>query len=191
MRSTDQILATLEVLDRIHRLPDTVALTTSEAAVFLRSSVSALEALRASGDGPIYMQGGAKGTVGVNQKCLYEKADLLAWQRSLKVVSVNAAGRRKGQYFARLSDLTETEAFWVDDRGRVLEMVERATIGRAVARLGVFDIVWLPCIDAASREWSNVSEHQAFARDVESTLLGEIQRIHAGLDASDLGSAIE
>lgn len=79
MGSTDQILATLDVLERLHRLPDTVALITSEAAVFLRSSVSALEAMRAKGAGPSYSQAGARGVSGANQKCLYEKGDLLAW----------------------------------------------------------------------------------------------------------------
>ncbi len=43
MVATDQIFAALDVLERLHRLPDMVALTTSEAAIFLRSSVSALE----------------------------------------------------------------------------------------------------------------------------------------------------
>jgi len=90
-------LTQLELLARLHTLPDTASLTTQEAAVFLRCSASKLEALRGNGAGPIYSQGGAAGCRGVNQPCLYEKADLLAWLRSQKVSSVKEATVRKGQ----------------------------------------------------------------------------------------------
>jgi len=89
-------MATLDIAERLHRLPDTVALTTAEAAIFLRCSVTMLERLRSSGLGPPYIQGGVKGS-GTNQRCLYEKTDLLAWIRSLKVNSKMEAAIRKGQ----------------------------------------------------------------------------------------------
>lgn len=87
----------LDILDRLHRLPDSVALTTIEAAVVLRSSVSKLESLRATGSGPTYIQGGSPESRGTNQPCLYEKADLFSWLRSQKVASVREAAIRKEQ----------------------------------------------------------------------------------------------
>jgi len=171
MGSTDQILATLEVLDRLHRLPDSVALTTSESAVFLRSSVSALESMRANGTGPTYSQGGAKGVAGVNQKCLYEKADLLEWLRSNKVVSTMAAAVRKGQLFTTLFDVVQTEAFWIDPEGHVVGMVEQAPVSVVLSRLGIVDIAWIPAVDAASMEWAELTAHQELAAAIESVLV--------------------
>jgi hypothetical protein len=61
-------LGVLAVLDALYRLPDEVALTTDEAAIFLRMSRSTLERLRRSDDGPVYTQGGAVGARGINRK---------------------------------------------------------------------------------------------------------------------------
>jgi hypothetical protein len=97
MSSPSQITADFDLLDRLHRLPDTCFLTTTEAAVFLRSSVSSLERMRRDGSGPPYAQDGGKGARGTNQKCFYEKSDLLAWQRKNKVASSMQAAVRKGQ----------------------------------------------------------------------------------------------
>jgi hypothetical protein len=96
MSSPSKITADFDLLDRLHRLPDTCFLTTSEAAVFLRSSVSSLERMRRDGTGPLYTQDGGKGARGINQKCFYEKSDLLAWQRKNKVASSMQAAVRKG-----------------------------------------------------------------------------------------------
>lgn len=190
MASTDQILATLHVLERLHRLPDTVALTTSEAAIFLRSSVSALETMRASGAGPAYSQAGAKGVTGANQKCLYEKGDLLAWIRSNKVVSTMEAAVRKGQLFSTLFDVVQTEAFWIDSAGHVVGMVEQAPIGVVLSRLGRFDIVWMPVIDAAWMEWTELSVHRDFASAIESVLASQSQGIRAGVEATEIGNSL-
>lgn len=190
MGSTDQILASLDILERLHRLPDTVALTTSEAAVFLRSSVSALEAMRANGSGPAYSQAGARGAAGANQKCLYEKADLLAWQRSNKVASTMEAAVRKGQLFSTIFDVARVEAFWIDPSGRVAGMVEQTLAGEVVARLGVVDIAWMRVADAASAKWSDLSDHRAFATEVESVLLSQIHRIEAGVEATDIATSL-
>lgn len=190
MGSTDQILASLDILERLHRLPDTVALTTSEAAVFLRSSVSALETMRANASGPAYSQAGARGAAGANQKCLYEKADLLAWQRSNKVASTMEAAVRKGQLFSTIFDVARVEAFWIDPSGRVAGMVEQTLVGEVVARLGVVDIAWMPAIDAASMEWTELLQHRAFASEIESVLVSQTRRIHAGVEATDLGASL-
>jgi hypothetical protein len=94
---SDGKLKELEALAVLHSLPDSTPLTTQEAALFLRSSVSALEVLRRCGTGLVYMQHSAKGLTGPNQKCLYQKRDLLAWIESNKVSSVVQAAVRKGQ----------------------------------------------------------------------------------------------
>lgn len=97
MSSPSKITADFDLLDRLHRLPDTCFLTTSEAAAFLRSSVTTLERMRRDGTGPLYSQAGGKGAYGTNQKCLYEISELLAWQRKNKVASSMQAAVRKGQ----------------------------------------------------------------------------------------------
>ncbi len=97
MSSPTNNISDFDLLDRLHRLPDTCFLTTSEAAVFLRSSVTSLERMRRDGTGPLYIQAGGKGAFGTNQKCLYEVSDLLAWQRKNKVASSMQAAVRKGQ----------------------------------------------------------------------------------------------
>ena len=190
MGSTDQILATLDVLERLHRLPDTVALTTSEAAIFLRSSVSALEAMRANGAGPSYSQAGARGVSGTNQKCLYEKGDLLAWIRSNKVASTIEAAVRKGQLFATLFDCARTEAFWIDSAGRVVGMVENAPIGVVIDRLGVFEIEWMPAVDGASMAWVDLGEHQALTSAIEQVLESQRQRLRSGIEATEIVAAL-
>lgn len=183
-------LAQLDVLARLHALPDAVALTTSEAAVFLRSSVSALENMRTQGTGPTYIQAGAKGSRGSNQKCLYEKADLLAWQRANKVCSTVEAAVRKGQLFTAIGDLAQPEAFWVDALGRVIGMVEAAPVSTVIERLGVFDIEWMRPTDAAGRAWDDIAEHRAFGSGLVSVLRREIDKIGAGFEASEIAAAI-
>lgn len=190
MGSTDQIIATLDILDRLHRMSDGVPLTTSEAAIFLRSSVSALEYMRAQGTGPTYSQAGANGVVGSNQKCLYEKADLLAWIRSNKVTSTMEAAVRKGQLFSTLFDAVQTEAFWIDSKGHVIGMVEQALVSVVVARLGIVDIAWMPATDAASMEWTDLASHQAFAAEMDDVLASQSRRIRAGVESTELGSAL-
>lgn len=190
MELSNQTLAQLDVLERLHRLPDTVALTTSEAAIFLRSSVSALESMRVKGTGPSYIQAGAKGG-GANQKCFYEKADLLAWQRNNKVTSTLAAAIRKGQLFTSIADMSQVEAFWIDDQGNVLGMVERASIERVIGWLGIFEITWLPVIDAAARTWSNLAEHRSFSKRITDILSVDIQRVEAAVQSTEINCAID
>lgn len=181
-------LAELDVLARLHALPDAVALTTSEAAVFLRSSVSALEAMRAKGTGPVYIQGGGRGSSGSNQKCLYEKADLLAWQRANKVNSTVEAAVRKGQLFATLADIAAVEAFWVDAHGHIMGMVEQAPTGLVIERLGLYDIEWLAVSEAVARAWSDVADHRALVGAVSDILRRELSRAQAGLESTELAA---
>lgn len=181
-------LASLDILERLHRLPDAVALTTSEAAIFLRSSVSALESMRAKGTGPAYIQGGGRGASGSNQKCLYEKADLLAWMRSNKVTSTVEAAVRKGQLFATLADLARGEAFWIDHHGQVAGMVEATPVHTVIERLGLYDIEWLPLSDAAARTWSDLSDHRKTADAVSDILRRELNRIASGVESTELAA---
>ena len=97
MPITDDTLAKLDLADKLHRLPDTALLTTELAAAFLSSSVTSLERMRVKGSGPAYSQGAERGALGTNQKCLYKKADLLAWHDANKVISSMMAAVRKGQ----------------------------------------------------------------------------------------------
>jgi hypothetical protein len=185
MVSENTILSTLDVLERLHRLPDTVALTTSEAAIFLRSSVSALESLRMKGTGPVYIQTGGKGT-GSNQKCLYQKSDLLAWQEANKLSSTMEAAVRRGQLFLTLHDVVSEEAFWVDEQSRIVGMVELSPVRIVIKRLGVFDIVWMPVIDAASKEWADLGEHKELASQVSSAMRHQLDRIAAGVESTEI-----
>ncbi len=189
--ASEEPLAHLDVLARLHALPDAAALTTSEAAIFLRSSVSALESMRAKGTGPTYIQGGGQGASGSNQKCLYEKADLLAWMRSNKVHSTVEAAVRKGQLFMSVLDLAVAEPFWINGHGRVVGMVEAAPIATVVERLGRYEIEWLPAVDAAARAWGDSAEHQAFAETVFDVLRSETSRVKAGLEATEMATESE
>lgn len=180
--------AELDVLDRLHALPDAVALTTSEAAIFLRSSVSALESMRAKGTGPVYIQGGGRGASGSNQRCLYEKADLLAWMRSNKVASTVEAAVRKGQLFATLANLVCAEAFWIDIHGQVIGMVEATQVAIVIERLGLYDIEWLPAADAAARTWSDPEGHRTLADNVTDVLRREIGCVGAGVESTELAA---
>ena len=184
--SLQEPLAHLDVLARLHQLPDAVALTTSEAAIFLRSSVSALESMRAKGTGPVYIQGGGRGASGSNQKCLYEKADLLAWQRANKVASTVEAAVRKGQLFATLADLACAEAFWIDHHGQVMGMVEMASVATVIERLGLYDIEWLPVSEAAARTWSDLADHRRLANSVTDILRREIAHVVAAVESTEL-----
>jgi hypothetical protein len=183
-----ELLHHLDALARLHCLPDSAALTTSEAAVFLRSSVSALEAMRAKGTGPTYIQCVGKGAAGSNQKCLYEKSDLLAWQRANKVSSTVEAAVRKGQLFVSIYDLASLEPFWIDRRGQVAGMLEAEVVATVLARLGLYDIEWLPVMDALGRSWSDVVRHQVLASQASSLLRQQLQRIDAGLEATHIAA---
>jgi len=188
--SLQESFAHLDVLARLHQLPDAVALTTSEAAVFLRSSVSVLESMRAKGTGPAYIQGGGKGASGSNQKCLYEKADLLAWQRANKVSSTVEAAVRKGQLFTSIYHLAALEPFWVDERGQIVGMVEAESLGAVLTRLGLFEIEWLPVMDALSQPWREAAMHEELARQASGLLRQGLYSIDTGLEATKISAAL-
>ncbi|MFL9954223.1 hypothetical protein PQR65_12530 [Paraburkholderia nemoris] len=192
MSSLDAALKTYEVLTALHALPDQAALTTAEAALFLRLSPKSLERMRLDGSGPLYVQAGARGSRGGNQKCLYLKADLLAWQQASQVSNAMEAAIRKGQAFRTIFDLVDEAPFYLDTDGRIAGMGEDEPLSVVIERLGsgAWDIVWLPFVEAAGRQWVSLSAHQKCGRAVLAALANAEQKVIAAIEATNLGSDI-
>jgi hypothetical protein len=190
VRYNGKMMKVVDVLDAINALSPATLLTTSEAAVFLRTSVTKMERLRKDGDGPPYIQGGGLKAKGSNQTCLYEKADLLTWVKRSKVSSSLEAAIRKGQTFTTIFDLVEQHAFYLDKNGSVESTVEENLLGTVVERIGDWEIIWLTAIAAASRRWSDLSRHQEFAANVKSVLSNALQSVQSGIEATDIASVL-
>jgi hypothetical protein len=186
VRFDGKIISTLDALTRLHALPHTVAITTSEAAIFLRVSVTTLERLRKAGGGPVYIQGGSLGAKGTNQSCTYLVSELLAWQKNNTVSNSMAAALKKGQAFSTIFDLAEVEAYYIDTARNVESMVEENTLATVAERVGSWDIVWMNAVEAASRRWTSLASHRRFARAVKSTLSNASKGIRAGLESTDI-----
>lgn len=192
MASLDAALKTYEVLTALHALPDQAALTTAEAALFLRLSPKTMERMRLDGSGPPYVQAGARGARGGNQKCAYLKTDLLAWQQANQVSNAMEAAVRKGQAFRTLSDLVAEAPFYLDRQRRVAGAAVDASLGAVIERLSsdAWELVWLPVVDAAAREWADFVVHQGFVQGLQSVLASTEQRIATALEATSIGSGI-
>lgn len=161
MSSHDAALKTYEVLAALHALPDKAALTTAEAALFLRLSPKTLERMRLDGSGPTYTQGGIRGARGGNQKCLYLKIDLLTWQQANQVSNSMEAAVRRGHAFRTVFDLIAEAPFYVNASGMV-----------------------------AGREWADLSAHQELSKAALSALAASRQKITAALEATSIASVI-
>ena len=116
-----------------------------------------------------------------NQKCLYEKADLLAWVRANKVSSTVEAAVRKASV-SRLSPTLRVEAFWLDVHGQVIGMVEAALMETVIECLGMYEIAWLPAVNAGARTWNDFASHQLLAEAVSNLLRRELSRVEARID---------
>lgn len=180
-----------DALIRLHYLPNEVTLTSSEAALFLRLSITTLERMRGTANGPRYIQGGSYGAKGTNQSCTYHKHDLIDWQNGNKVSDSMAAAVKKGQMFATIFDLAEHEAFYLDADGNVESMVEENLLGTVVDRIGNWDILWMTPIEAASRRWSGLTAHNEFAGNVQRVLANAQQSIESGIEATDIAESIK
>lgn len=191
VRYNGKLMKVVDVVNAIDSLNSGVFLTTSEAAIFLRTSVTKLERLRKEGGGPPYSQGGGTGAKGTNQSCLYEKEDLLAWVRGNKVSSSREAAIRKGQAFVTIHDLAELQPFYLDKNGAIESLVEENSLGTVVERIGSWSVIWLSAVEAASRMWSELSAHQAFAASVASVLSTCQQSVASGLAATDIASVTQ
>lgn len=188
VRYNGRMMKLVDVLNALQALEPAIMLTTSEAAIFLRTSVTKMERWRKSGDGPTYSQSGGASAVGTNQTCLYEKADLIAWLKGNKVSSSMEAAIRKGQTFATIFDLAQHEAFYLDEHGNVESMVEENLLGTVVERIGQWDILWMSATEAASRRWTDLAKHQEFASSVQSVLRDSLQAVQSGIDSTDIAS---
>lgn len=179
-----------DALLRLNTLPDSTTLTSSEAALFLRQSITQFDRLRKSGKGPAYMQGGSYGAKGTNQACTYHVKDLKAWQSGIKVTSPLESAIRKGQTFTSIFELGQQEAFYVDPHGSVEAMCERTQVQTVIERLGQWEIVWMTPVEAASREWSSLPAHKSFAAEIQTVLSQAASSVAAGLEATTIGEGI-
>lgn len=183
-------LSALEAWQRIDALPEEFPLTTDEASLFLRRSVSTLERMRKEGTGPAYVQAGGPSAKGTNQKVMYYKQALVDWIKASTVSSSMEAAIRKGQTFATIFDLAETLPFYVDPLGDVESMAEDNTIDAAIERLGQWDLVWMTPTEAAARRWSSSSAHKDYAGRVQSALSQMQSGIASALQATDIAESI-
>ena len=180
----------VDVINVINALHPNALLTTTEVAIFLRSSVTYVERLRAKGNGPVYSQAAAVGAKGTNQACFYEKADLLEWVQKNKVSSLKQAAIRKGQLFSSVVDLAGQEAFYITPDGVVESMVEENLLGTVVERIGQWDIAWMTPVEAAGRTWSDLPRHKEFASNVQRVLHKAIRAAEQGIEATDIRSSL-
>lgn len=195
MTTDSSILADIDPWERINRMPEERPLKSSEAAIFLTFSLSTLERMRVDGTGPDYFQGGirkagsapsqAKGT---NQHIRYFKPDIRSWFKAGKVSSSMQAAILKGQAFRTIFDLAEERAYYLDAIGCVAGMVEATPIDTFIERLGEWDIVWMPAVEAGSRAWANLADHQSFADSVNNVLSHARAGIDSALMATEIGA---
>lgn len=184
-------LAELQALDLISKLPDDVPLTVEEAAIFLRTSPSTLAKMRMPGHptgGPVYSQGGRKGTSGANQKVLYMKGDLVAWLRENRVSDTLSAAVRKGQMFATLADVAEEHPYWLDEEGRVAGSVWETSVDVFFARLlsPLWNVRWMSALDACVVPWSGFMAKRSLAGAVERVLTDSLGAIRASVEGDEL-----
>lgn len=179
-------LSELDVLERLHRLPEDCALTPDEAAIMLRLSPSSLERMRRNGTGPAYVQGGGKGARGTNQKVTYLKNDLRRWQNENRVTSTMGAAVRRGQAFMPYAspiprrtdfDLITKRPFYADTTGQVVGSVEDEAVEVVIERLGRQPIIWLNPIAAAGASWAEPVRHGDFASKVRAALVRAVEVI--------------
>lgn len=69
-------------------------------------------------------------------------------------------------------------------------MVENAPIGVVIARLGVFEIEWMPAVDATSVAWADIGEHQTLAAAIENVLETQRRRLQSGIEATEIAAAL-
>jgi hypothetical protein len=110
---------------------------------------------------------------------------LLEFQRKMGLpVGALPGNMRKIRRFADVADLALQLPYYLDELERVGGLVEKQPIGVVIERLGVWKIVWLNAIEAASRNWSNLGEHRKHARDVSKVLNQSKRAVSAGLEGT-------
>lgn len=190
MDALQKRLNELSVLDALARLPELATLETSEAAIFLRVSLSTLERWRRYGEGPLYIQFGKDGARSFNQKCRYQKADLIDFQEKHKVSSTAQSAIMRGLGFMRSVgpvpkrsdfDITNRRPFYVDSHGHLVDSVEDTILQDVIERLGKFDIEWIHPVQATYETWSATVAHTNYCRGIQSALLLTMNRIDASV----------
>lgn len=182
----EKMLSQLDAAARLHLLPDSMILSSKEAAVFLRLSLRSLEDLRRSGEGPAYSQ--APG--GSNRPCMYQKGDLLAWIEKNKLSSVADNAIRNKLVFA-VAGLVEEAAFWLTPSGLIVGDVESTPLSDVPRLLQECEIEWLPAIEAAaSRDWIGADEHEEFARQVQTRLSDAASAVSSGVERTQLREVV-
>lgn len=57
-----------------------------------------------------------------------------------------------------------------------------------IERLGMYEIAWLPVVDAAARTWNDLVSHRLLAEDVSHLLRRELSRVEAGIESTELAA---
>jgi hypothetical protein len=197
MDALQKRLNELSVLDALARLPEMATLETSEAAIFLRVSLSTLERWRRDGNGPLYIQVGKEGARSFNQKCRYQKADLINFQDEHKFSSSTQSAIMRGLGFMRSDDpvlkrsefdITNRRPFYVDSHGHLVDSVEDTILQDVIERLGKFDIEWIHPVRATHKTWSATVAHTNYCRGIQSALLLTMNRIDASVSRQQANS---
>ena len=187
-----QKMSIVDVLNCLYALADEVMLTTTEAAIFLRVSVTTMERWRRQdGVGPEYIQPGVAGAKGTNQSCYYLKSALIAWQKKNTVTGSLAAAIRKVQTFTTIFDIAESLPYYLNPNGDVESMVENNTLGTVVERVGQnWEVVWMPATEACSRRWSSLAAHKDLADKVQDVIAGIRIGISNSVEATEIAESI-
>lgn len=179
-----------DTLYLLNRLPEDTALTSSEAAVFLRMSLRSLERMRSPQSptkGPRYQQPSGLGSKGANQRITYLIKDLKAWQASITVSDNVEAAVRKGQLFRTLADLTDQVPFWRNPKGVIAGLVEETSEEMFFARIGKWEIEWIEPGEAAAEHWESSLSHKQFAAAVTKILSTQMNKIAAAVEGTEIG----
>jgi hypothetical protein len=180
----------ISVIDMLHRLPDSASLKSSEAAIFLRVSVTTLERLRKKKTGPIYTQFGESGDRSFNQTCRYIKGDLIVYQNIHRVCNTIDAAKRRGLSFVSFEapvpkrselDLTTKRPFYIDVKGYLIGSVEDTMLQEVIERLGSTEIVWHHPVSAILMKWSSEVNFIQYSQGVKATMSLALRQIDGAI----------
>ena len=157
----------LEIKDRISKMDDDTTIGPDIAAVYLDMSEKTLATHRQKGCGPEYIQ--PKTTAARNQSVSYKMRSLRDWQKQNSFKSsIEAAGARG--LCREIGDLFGNRSFWIDDDGRMLDIVSEESARELVEA----DISAKPMetnlADALRRRWGNSRVHKALFDQAEAVL---------------------
>lgn len=176
-----EMLDVFDVIDRIARLSDDVALTTEEAALFIRKSVTSIERMRTNGSGPAYIQGGGKSARGTNQKITYRLGALRAWRIENEVSSSMEAAVHRGMAFCSIWDAKIRVPFW-SLGGKICGRVLDDTPDEYLYHREHLKIIWISSAKAVFRSWAVPEKHRMLVDAYKSALASESGKLQAVLE---------